>query len=185
MSPVCSGLNVLTHLVVAHICVSEMGPHWFRKWLVVSSAPSHYLNQCWFIVDWTPGNKFQSNSSRNSIIFIQENASQIVVCQNGGHFVQVRWVNIINCSGERTGCEINNPGGPLSDYELTHLPLDKMATISQTIFSDAFHFRERKFRILNKISLKFVPNGLINDIPSLVQIMVFWIKFYWSLLLMV
>ena len=26
-------------------------------------------------------------SNRNSIIFIQENAFEIVVCQNGGHFV--------------------------------------------------------------------------------------------------
>ena len=51
-------------------------------------GPSHYLNQYWFIVNWTPGNKFQWNSDRNSIVFIQENASEIVVCQNGGHFVQ-------------------------------------------------------------------------------------------------
>ena len=36
------------------------------------------------------GNKFQWNSNRNSTIFIQENASKIVVCQNGGHFVQGR-----------------------------------------------------------------------------------------------
>ena len=43
------------------ICVSELGHHWFRFWLVACSAPSHYLNQCWFIVDWTPGNKFQWN----------------------------------------------------------------------------------------------------------------------------
>ena len=43
-------------------------------------------NRCWFIVGWTPGNKFQWNLNRNSIIFIQDNASEIVVCQNGGHF---------------------------------------------------------------------------------------------------
>ena len=37
----------LTHLLlVPHICVNELGN---------GSAPSHYLNQCWFIVDWTPG----------------------------------------------------------------------------------------------------------------------------------
>ena len=41
-----------------------------------------------FIVNWIPGNKFQWNSNWNSIMFIQENASEIVVCQNGGHFVQ-------------------------------------------------------------------------------------------------
>ena len=26
-----------------HVCVSELGQHWFRKWLVAYSAPSHYL----------------------------------------------------------------------------------------------------------------------------------------------
>ena len=69
-----------------HICASEMSEHWFRKWLVTCSAPSHYLNQCWLIVKWTPENKFQWNSNRNSIIFLQENAFEIV-CQNGSNFV--------------------------------------------------------------------------------------------------
>ena len=32
--------------------------------------------------------KFQWNSNWHSIIFIQENAFEIVVCQNGSHFVQ-------------------------------------------------------------------------------------------------
>ena len=44
--------------LVPHICVSELGHHWFRYWLVAYSAPSHYLNQCWRIVHWTPGDKF-------------------------------------------------------------------------------------------------------------------------------
>ena len=35
-----------------------------------------------------PGNKFRWNLNRNFILFIQENAFQNVVCQNGGHFVQ-------------------------------------------------------------------------------------------------
>ena len=37
---------------------------------------------------YCPGNNFQWNSYRNCIIFIQEWAFEIVVCQNGGHFVQ-------------------------------------------------------------------------------------------------
>ena len=52
------------------------------------SAPSHYLNQCSLIVNWTPRNKLQWNLNQNPIIFIQENAFENVVCQNGGHFVQ-------------------------------------------------------------------------------------------------
>ena len=33
-------------------------------------------------------NKFQWNLNQNSIISIKENAFEIVICQNGGHFVQ-------------------------------------------------------------------------------------------------
>ena len=43
--------------------------------------PSHYLNHCWNIVNWTLGNKFQWNFNRNSNIFIQENAFENVVCE--------------------------------------------------------------------------------------------------------
>ena len=41
--------------------------------------PSHYLNQCWNIVNWTPWNKHQWNVNRNSYIFIQENPFENVV----------------------------------------------------------------------------------------------------------
>ena len=44
-------------------------------------APSHYLNQCWNVVNWTLGNKLQWNFNRNSNIFIQENAFENVVCE--------------------------------------------------------------------------------------------------------
>ena len=44
-------------------------------------APSHYLKQCWNIVNWTLGNKFQWNFSRNSNIFIEENTFENVVCK--------------------------------------------------------------------------------------------------------
>ena len=47
--------------------------------LVACPAPSHYLNQCWNIVNWTLRNKFQRNFNRYSYIFIQENAFENVV----------------------------------------------------------------------------------------------------------
>ena len=47
--------------------------HWFKQWLVTWPAPSHYLSQCWNIVNWTIGNKLQWNINRNWYIFIQEN----------------------------------------------------------------------------------------------------------------
>ena len=55
--------------------------HWFRKWLVAWSAPSHYLNQWWNIVDWNLTNKLQWNFNRNSNIFIQYNALENIVCE--------------------------------------------------------------------------------------------------------
>ena len=67
-------LSVLTHFDVSvplkcdiciylctlapHICVRELGQHWFREWLVAWSAPSHYLNRWWLIVNWPLGTNF-------------------------------------------------------------------------------------------------------------------------------
>ena len=47
--------------------------------VMACSAPGHYLNQCCIIVNWTPGNEFQWNLNLNFIIFIHENAFEIVV----------------------------------------------------------------------------------------------------------
>ena len=47
--------------LVPHICVNELGRHWFRQWLVACLAPSHCLNQYCRIVNWTLGNKLQWN----------------------------------------------------------------------------------------------------------------------------
>ena len=49
---------------------------------------------------------------------------------------------------------------------LTHLPLHKMAAISQAIFSDTF-FANEKLRILIKISPKFVSKGQIDKKAAL------------------
>ena len=57
---------------VTHICVVELGHHWFRQWLVACSAPSHYLNQCRNIVNCTFRNKLQWNFNQNSNIFIKK-----------------------------------------------------------------------------------------------------------------
>ena len=52
-------------------------------------------------------------------------------------------------------------------FYLTHLPLDKMAArLADDIFK--FIFVNEKFCIYIKISLTFVPNGLINNNPALV-----------------
>ena len=53
---------------------------------------------------------------------------------------------------------------------LTHLPLDKMASISQTIFSNEFPWMKTVF-ILIRFSLKLVPKGPIDNKWALVQVM--------------
>ena len=59
--------------------------------------------------------------------------------------------------------------------EFTHLPLDKMATISQKKFQDTFLWM-KSFVFQFKISLKFVPEGPTENDPALVQIMTWrWI----------
>ena len=88
-----SGLINLT--LVPNISARELRQHWFMKWLVACSAPSHYLNQCCLIVNWTLRNKPQCNSNGNTKLFIHKNAFGNVVCESGGHFVYWEMSNYI------------------------------------------------------------------------------------------
>ena len=56
-------------------------------------APSHHLNQCWNIVNWTLRNKLRWNFSRNSNIFFQKNAHENVVCVIASISSRPQWVN--------------------------------------------------------------------------------------------
>ena len=88
--------HVKTYLpLVPHICVSESGQHWFRLWRVACSVPSHYLNQCLVIVNWTLRNKLQWIFNQNLINFIHENASENIVCEMAAILSRGRWVNKI------------------------------------------------------------------------------------------
>ena len=73
-----------------HICVSKIT-------IIVSdnglSAPSHYLNQCWNIVNWALRNKLQWDLYRNSNIFIQGNAFESVVCEMAGILSRPQCIN--------------------------------------------------------------------------------------------
>ena len=53
----------------------------------------HYLMQCWNIVNWTHGNKLQWNLNQNLYIFIQENASENVVCEIAAILSRGTWIN--------------------------------------------------------------------------------------------
>ena len=48
---------------------------------VGNSVPSNYLNQCWFIVNWTLSNKIQRYLNQNTKVFFHWNASENVVCE--------------------------------------------------------------------------------------------------------
>ena len=85
----------LTHLpLVPNICLSESGQHWFRLWLVAYWMPSHFLNQCWVIVNWTLGNHLQLNFNQNTKIFIHENVCENIICEMVAILFRERWVNI-------------------------------------------------------------------------------------------
>ena len=57
--------------------------HWGRVthpgWRIYASVPNHYLNQYWFIVNWTLRNKLQWNFNQSYNSFGQENAFENVV----------------------------------------------------------------------------------------------------------
>ena len=55
--------------------------------------PSHYLNQCWNIVNLTLRNKRQWTIDRNSYIFIQENAFEYVICEMSAISSQSQCIN--------------------------------------------------------------------------------------------
>ena len=63
----------------------------FHCWY--SSGPSHYLNQCWIIANWTIGNELKWNSNRNQYIFIQENAFKNVVSEMAAREDELRPVD--------------------------------------------------------------------------------------------
>ena len=66
---------------VTHKCICKLTITGSDNGFVVWTAPSHYLNQCWNIVNWTLENKFQWNLNHNSNLFIQENAFENIVCE--------------------------------------------------------------------------------------------------------
>ena len=52
--------------------IGGLGHHWLRQWFVACLAPSHYLNQYWHSVNWTPRNNFQWNLNENNEISFTE-----------------------------------------------------------------------------------------------------------------
>ena len=59
----------------------------------LAKGPSHYLNKCWNIVNWTLWNKLQWNLNQNEYIFFQANAFRNVVWKMAAILSQLQSVN--------------------------------------------------------------------------------------------
>ena len=87
--------DILTHWGRVTHMRQQSNYHWFRRSLDAWTAPSHYLNQWWNIVNWTLRNKLQWHFNRNLNIFIQENALEDVVCEMASIFSRPQCVKQI------------------------------------------------------------------------------------------
>ena len=139
--------------------------------------PSHYLNQCWYIFNWTPRNKLQWDFNRNSYIFIQENPFENVVSKMAAICLVPNVIILLLLKTENFGRTLKprvlNPLAFVtgsSAMVLTHLSLDKLTSI---LADDNLKciFLNGNDKILIRISLQFVPTSLINYKPALAQVM--------------
>ena len=70
--------------------------HWFRQWLVAWSVPSHHLNPCWNIDNWTFWNKLLWNFNWNSNNFIQGYPFEVAVWKMVAVLSRPQWVSLYN-----------------------------------------------------------------------------------------
>ena len=94
-------------------------------------VPSHYLDQCWFIVNQHLRNKFQWNFNQNKAVFIRENKFEKVVCKMA---TILAWTECVNCMSifnktkldpqstkERPECTKND----VKNYFYSRIPLSR------------------------------------------------------------
>ena len=122
---------------------------WLWQWLVNCSVPSHYPNQCWRLLNWTLGNIIQWNLNQKTIIHIEENGFEDVICKMLAIFSKCEWVIAYSTAAVNT-----------------LRPRQNGLQFADDIFKCIF-FNENVW-IAIRISLGFVPKSPINDIPALV-----------------
>ena len=127
--------------------------------LVVILAPCHLFKP---MLTHSNLNKFQWSSYKNiNLIFYSIKAFENIMCKATAILSQHKFVRLWK---SQMLCEhpiliitkINIDMSHPSMKMLTHLPLDKIASVSQRIFSNALS-RMKNFVFLVLISLKFVP----------------------------
>ena len=77
-----------------HVHYCDTATLFHELFLCACSAPSHYLNQYWNIVNWTFRNKLQWNFNRNLNIFIHEIAFENAVCKMASILSRPRSINV-------------------------------------------------------------------------------------------
>ena len=101
--PFSNNASALTHWGRAtHICVGKLTIIGSDNGLSPWPVPSDYLNQCWNIVHWTIGNKFQCNVNRNWYIFIKENPFENVVWKMSAILSRPQCVKTFHFTGHLT-----------------------------------------------------------------------------------
>ena len=91
--PQCKSILWFNPLRLSDIYLRHNTNHyWFRFFACL--APSHHLNQCWNIVNWTFRNKLQWNINKNYNIFSQENVFISAVCETAAILPWSQCVNI-------------------------------------------------------------------------------------------
>ena len=98
--------------------------------IVVCSAPSHYLNQCWFIVNWT----LKTNFGEIWIVIqtiIHKDAFENVVYEMAAILFRGRWDNEISTrpSGHLFRCKINQ----VSLLHQVHNCYNKLGVVAKSI----------------------------------------------------
>ena len=103
----CSNVSITCYKIIPSITINSLrpsdaymrrwsNPHGFIWWLVAWSAPSHYLYQCWIIVNWALRKKLQRNCNRIWYISIHENASENVIWTMAAILSRPQWMNGIH-----------------------------------------------------------------------------------------
>ena len=134
---------------VAYICVSGLHyQRWFESWFVTFSAPSHNMNQCWFV-----GNLNSHRNKQNTTILIWENAFEIVVCKMTA--ILSRFQGVIACL-RRLQCKLGDglwnqyPKFPMHISQITitwwkHTPFEKSCRKKVILHHVWQRFPPRKF----------------------------------------
>ena len=154
--------------------------------------PSHYLNQCCVIVNWTLNNILQWNFNQNKNIFFHKNTSETIVCEmaailfggGGGRWVNRYWgLDYLFPWQNRSYDQLSlcvkfemqdySPSFADSAYSMQWYFIDDRWTAHIYIFVSGTK--------CSCVRYKIIINGSCTlewwwDLPSITKLMEFWLK---------